>query len=300
MTRVAGVVDSRIAVVGMSASFCVSVMTPPLKQTIYHLIRDRLISGRLRPGSRVSELALSKELGTSRTPVREAISQLANDGLVEQVPNAGTFVRKPDRADLEDLYQLREWLEPDAVAEAARRITDEQLAAAGGACGEMRAVAREFRDSGQRSLGGDLLYREVVADFTLHMTLIQASGNRRVLAIVANQHVLSQVWGFLPERQTLRSLAKVYREHCRVLRCVRRGDAEGAREAMRRHIVLGREKVLARYDWERRQAAAGVEPQWFWPPALHETVHRMEQEHAGDGAAAAGLRVDGARGAKSN
>ena len=262
-------------------------MAPPLKQTIYHLIRDRLMSGRLRPGSRVSELALSKELGTSRTPVREAISQLANDGLVQQVPNAGTFVRKPDRADLEDLYQLREWLEPDAVAEAARRITGEQLAGAARACGEMRAVVRAFRDSGQRYLSGDLLHREVVGDFTFHMTLIRASGNRRMLAIVANQHVLSQVWGFLPEKQTLGSLAKVYREHCRVLRCVRRGDADGAREAMRHHIVLAREKVLARYDWEQREAAAGAEPQWFWPPSLYEAVHRMEEEHAGDGTAPA-------------
>jgi len=273
-------------------------MPPPLKQTIYHLIRDRLISGRLQPGSRVSELALSKELGTSRTPVREAISQLANDGLVEQVPNAGTFVRKPDRADLEDLYQLREWLEPDAVAEAARRVTDEQLGAGAEACVEMRSVVRAFRDGGQRCLGGDLLYRQVVADFRFHMTLIQASGNRRVLAVVASQHVLSQVWGFLPERHTLQSLAKLYREHCQILRCVRRGDTEGAREGMRRHIALGREKVLARYDWERRQAAAGVEPQWFWPPALHEAVHRMEQEQGGDGTASPHLRIDGADGAE--
>lgn len=256
-------------------------MPPPLKQTVYHIIRDRLMTGRLRPGSRVSELALSKELGTSRTPVREAINQLVNDGLVEQVPNAGTFVRRPDRADLEDLYQLREWLEPDAVAEATRRVADGQLARAGEACGEMRDVARAFRDSGDRSLGGDLLYRWVVADFTLHMTLIQASGNRRALGILANQHVLSRVWGFLPERPTVRALAKSYREHWQILRCVRRGDAEGAYAAMRCHIARGREKVLDRYDWEQRQAAAGVEPEWFWPPALQDAVHRMEQEHVG-------------------
>ena len=119
------------------------------------------------------------------------------------------------------------------------------------------------------------------------MTLIQASGNRRVLGILANQHVLSRVWGFLPERPTVRTLAKSYREHWQILRYVRRGDAEGACAAMRRHIALGREKVLDRYDWEQRQAAAGVEPEWFWPPALHEAVHRMEQEHAGGVPAAA-------------
>ena len=225
-------------------------------------------------------MALSKEMGTSRGPVREAINRLVSEGLVEQVPNAKPLVHKPDRTDLEDLYQLRQWLEGEAAAEAARRIDEPHLAELERICNEMRAIAHEHRHSGRRFAEGDLLYRHATTDLSFHVTLIRASGNRRVMKVIADHHAMSQVWCFLQEQHDLRSLARLYREHARIMRAVRRGDAEAARGHMQEHIDLGRQKALDRYDWRQRQLAASKQTESSWPASLGETLRRMEREQA--------------------
>ena len=76
-------------------------MATTLKEDVYRVIRDRVLTGPLSPGSRISESALSRELGTSRAPVREAIQQLVTEGLIKQVAQMGTFVSKPNRIELQ-------------------------------------------------------------------------------------------------------------------------------------------------------------------------------------------------------
>lgn len=252
-------------------------MTTSLRDHAYHFIRHRLLTGYLTPGSRLSELAVSREMGTSRGPVREAINQLVSEGLLQQVPNAGVFVTKPTRSDLEDLYQLREWLEGETAAEAARRINEPTLADLRQLCDEMGTIAREFRDSGEPYLPVELLSRIVTADLAFHMTLIRACANQRVMKVISEQQVISHVWCFLPERHTLRTVAFIYREHTQVMRAVARRDAEAARECMRRHIVVGCQKALERFDWRQRQLAAGCAAEPAWPAALQDTLRRMEQ-----------------------
>jgi DNA-binding GntR family transcriptional regulator len=235
------------------------------------------MAGPLTPGSRVSESALSKELGTSRAPVREAIQQLISEGLVEQLPNAGTFVTRPDRIDVEDVYQIREWLESVAVADAVKRITAAELAELERACEESRAVARQHRKAAAECSDAALLYRQVLADLAFHTTLARACGNRRVVKTVSDNCMMSQVWGFMPEREDLHTLAYVLREHTRILRCVRRRDAQGASEAMRQHIRRGRQQVLARYDWKQRQLAMDALPDVSWSESLGEKIDGAQQ-----------------------
>ena len=69
------------------------VSADSLKQQAHERLLEKLTSGRMRPGSRVSESQLAKELGSSRGPVREAVSQLASQGILDQVPGVGTFVK---------------------------------------------------------------------------------------------------------------------------------------------------------------------------------------------------------------
>src|SRR5580704_7630282 len=102
-------------------------MPPTLKQHAYKLIRKRLLSGSLPPGGRLSDDALAKELGISRSPVREAISQLTSEGLVEYRPRSGAYVRVPEPRELAEWYETRIALEGFAVMRAAERITEPQL-----------------------------------------------------------------------------------------------------------------------------------------------------------------------------
>jgi len=82
-----------------------------LRQQAYDRIRDLLKSGEMGPGARVSSLELSRRLGISRTPVREALSRLCADGVVRKVPGFGVCIHKPDADELRELYGMREVLE---------------------------------------------------------------------------------------------------------------------------------------------------------------------------------------------
>jgi len=84
-------------------------------------LRDGIVAGRYEPGSALSEVALADELGTSRTPVREALKQLDTEGLVEVVPRVGTFVTVRSRRDVVELFELKEVLEGLAARLLARR-----------------------------------------------------------------------------------------------------------------------------------------------------------------------------------
>ena len=106
------------------------MVSPNRRERAYQYLHARIASGALAGGALVSELSLAREMGLSRTPVREAIRQLIMEGLVEQVPRHGTIVRIPERREVAELYEVREALESYAVAQAARRILPADLAVA--------------------------------------------------------------------------------------------------------------------------------------------------------------------------
>src|SRR5688572_6834678 len=106
-----------------------------LERRAYDVLRQKISSGQLQPGARLSEYAEAKALGTSRGPVREAVSKLASEGLVEKIPGIGVFVRTPADADeLREVFEFRAALETAAAGLAAGRVTDQQLAGLAETC----------------------------------------------------------------------------------------------------------------------------------------------------------------------
>src|SRR5437899_9647281 len=91
------------------------------------LIREAIIDGRLEPGRRLKEEELARELGISRTPVREALLMLQAEDLIVATPNRGATVRVHDANDLHDLYELRALLEGYATRRAAERISKREV-----------------------------------------------------------------------------------------------------------------------------------------------------------------------------
>lgn len=100
----------------------------PLGQVATRYLRDAILEGRLRAGTRIRQEAIARELGTSRIPVREALRQLENEGLVSLVPRSGARVAKLDYAEYTELYRIREELEPLAIAQSAPRLSADDLA----------------------------------------------------------------------------------------------------------------------------------------------------------------------------
>ena len=99
-----------------------------LGSQIFNRIRDDILSGNYTPGEELKEATLGKQLGVSRTPVREALRQLDLEGLVEIAPNRGAKVIGISRKDVEDIYHMRARLEGLAARKAAEQIKEEELA----------------------------------------------------------------------------------------------------------------------------------------------------------------------------
>lgn len=95
----------------------------PLAEVVTRHLRDAILEGRLKAGARIRQEAVAQELGTSRIPVREALRQLENEGLISLVPHSGARVAKLDYGEYTELYRIREELEPLAIAESAPRLS---------------------------------------------------------------------------------------------------------------------------------------------------------------------------------
>ena len=119
----------------------------------YQHLRALLISGRFEPVERLRYGPIGREIGVSATPVREAVGQLVNEGLVELIPQLGAVVRKIDRSELIEIYEVRLAIEPYAAGLAAQRASEKQIASLESHLSRMADLTAEQEASGRRFAG---------------------------------------------------------------------------------------------------------------------------------------------------
>ncbi len=169
-------------------------------------------------GIRVSTQELAKQLGISRTPVREALSQLASQGLVRELAGFGIYVQLPDRQELEELYGMREVLESYATSLTIKFISKTEIEQMSNCCEQLHELAKKLRaeplSAADQKKIQSLWSR---ADENFHTILLTAARNGLLLKIAKDMHLLSRT---LDVRQhghglyiTLRSAARSYRHH---------------------------------------------------------------------------------------
>lgn len=196
-----------------------------LRDEITENLRAAVISGELRTGVVYSAPSLAGQFGVSATPVREAMLDLANEGLVEIVRNKGFRVTELSEEDLDDLSELRALIEVPTVcriasAEVATEVLD-----------ELRPLATEIEAAAAR---GDLI-AHVAADMEFHLRLLALAGNRHLVETVRSLRARSRIYGLraLADRDALVPSAH---EHAELLDLLAAGDTEGVEDLMRRHI----------------------------------------------------------------
>jgi DNA-binding GntR family transcriptional regulator len=196
-----------------------------LREEITETLRAAVISGELRPGVVYSAPSLATQFGVSPTPVREAMLDLAGEGLVDTVRNKGFRVTELSESDLDELSELRALIEVPTV----RRIA----AAGAGApvLDELRPQAAEIETAAAR---GDLI-AHVAADMEFHLRLLALAGNQHLVETVRSLRARSRIYGLrsLADRGALVPSAH---EHADLLDLVAAGDARGAERLMRAHI----------------------------------------------------------------
>lgn len=247
-----------------------------LRRKAYNYIHAKIMSGDLPDGHQVSELSLAKEIGISRTPVREAVQQLQREGLVEQLPRLGTIVRTPERRDIVELYELREALEPFAVGLAARRAPQEDFPTLEKLCAEMDGIGEELRNSGMVTLDPTRLERFLTADMAFHVMLLRASGNHRMMKIVADSRVLIRIFSARRQEHNLAVLRETYRFHSQILEAVKNRDPRAAAAAMTEHLEASKRETLEHYD--RAHAEAGDRALVGLPEHLLEELNKVTRE----------------------
>ncbi|MEM0895804.1 MAG: GntR family transcriptional regulator [Verrucomicrobiota bacterium] len=220
----------------------------------YEHIRRRLFSGELTPGTRLVNRTLASEIGMSLIPVREAISRLVSEGLVDHVTGAGAFVRRVDRQELSQLYDVRELFEPHAAAQAARLRTDHEL-------DELGAILVDWESHGKkiisRKRGATAADLDRWLDFNerFHEVLITASRNRFLVKITNDVHVLSQCFAAHRGSPALLSnplVTTTLQTHRALLDSIKHGDANAAEAITRKQLKFGRASVLAFFDKQKK------------------------------------------------
>jgi DNA-binding GntR family transcriptional regulator len=198
-----------------------------LRQEVSHALRGALITGEMRPGVLYSAPVLAEKFGVSATPVREAMLDLANEGLVEAVRNKGFRVTQLSDRDLDEITSIRALIEVPAVSEIAAKCDDEMRP-------EVEALRPQARELVRLAEVPDLI-AYVEADRAFHLALLALGGNRHLVEVVGNLRARSRLYGLhaLAKRGELgRSAA----EHEQMVDLILAGDAEQAAELMRRHI----------------------------------------------------------------
>jgi DNA-binding GntR family transcriptional regulator len=231
-----------------------------LNDIAYRLITKKLMASELVAGQKISEQRIASECGISRTPVREAIRRLTEEGVLYQIPSSGTYVARMDRRQLIDSYEIRMAIECFALDHAFRNLTKETRQELRRLCDEMHAIVGKLRTRKLKVLDGPPLVAFLSADLSFHMLILKAAGNRMALKIVNNAYQRNQFFGHHSHRRDLHHLSWVWMHHAKIERAIRRGDAEGARRWLRAHITRSLADALAAFDRAAAAQAAAVDP----------------------------------------
>jgi len=188
----------------------------------YARLLAEIRQGRLGPGDRLTETDLAARLGTSRTPVREAIRLLQSDGLVTHTPRVGAVVRQLDYAEITELYEMRAVLEGTAARFAARAAYPSEI-------DEMEALNSEMA-----AATGDV-ERLRQANWQFHDILRRAARNRFLLHAVEAAQKTLLILGPSTMEEGSRAEAAVA-EHARLIEALRARDEDAAEARMRAHM----------------------------------------------------------------
>ena len=204
----------------------------PLRETVCEALRDAIRRGILEPGERLMEVQLAEELGISRTPVREAIRKLEQEGYVIMMPRRGTYVSSVSVHDVKEIFEIRSALESLSTGLATRRIEPEELE-------KLRSLLTEIEGHIERRD----IDKIVATDIEFHGLLYQVSRNDRLVAIISN--LKEQLARFRTLSMSYPGrLQETLEEHRAMVEAIAAGDVEAARDAAERHMERAEETLL--------------------------------------------------------
>jgi DNA-binding GntR family transcriptional regulator len=211
-----------------------------LGERVYRLLWDRILRRQLHPGEKLSDLRLSAELGVSRTPVREALNRLVQDGIVRTEPHHGFYVQSFSAHDIDEIYELRGTLEVMALRLAGPLLTTVELETALADLDQGESAVRAATtDDGVVAAAARFLEK----DQAFHGMIADRAGNSRLASALESlwaQIAVFQKAGTYHREWTLASIAY----HRKIITALLNGEQERACAHMAEHIGAVKQRVL--------------------------------------------------------
>ncbi len=196
----------------------------PLRDVVFHTLREAILKGDLKPGERLMELQLAAKLGVSRTPIREAIRMLQQEGLAVTVPRRGAEVAGISQKDMEDVLQIREALELLAVRLACQNVTEEQI-----------SMLEENMAAFEETIRKKDIKEIAEKDIEFHDIIFEAAGNPRLVMMLNN--LRGQIYRYRVEYlKAEESYPCLVQEHRSIVDGLKSRDKEYVMEMTRRHV----------------------------------------------------------------
>ncbi len=211
-----------------------------LRAEVEEALSAAIISGELAPGEVVSVPEMAARFDVSATPVREAMLNLAGRGFVEPVPNKGFRITPVGESDLQELVQIRRWLEVPAARVAAAQFPMDDMP-------RFRALADKIVTAAAETDFPAYL----AADVDFHLALIEVTGNKRLRSVVAELRSQTRMVGLVDLKHT-KELERSATEHHTMLDLIAGGEVDALAELMETHIghIVG--------WWAGRSESAGA------------------------------------------
>lgn len=196
----------------------------PLRDVVFNTLREAILKGDLKPGERLMELQLAAQLGVSRTPIREAIRMLEQEGLAVTVPRKGAEVAKMTLKGMEDVLEIREALDILACQLACVRITEEQL-----------ALLEEKKKAFEDSLKSGNVREIAETDVAFHDVIYEATNNPKLVNMLNN--LREQIYRYRVEYlKKEENYPKLITEHNAIFDALSNHSQEAATTSIREHV----------------------------------------------------------------
>jgi DNA-binding GntR family transcriptional regulator len=225
------------------ASKNISMHSPTVRRYVREEIQRRILSGKSRPGERVAQQSLAKELGVGQGSVREALVELQWLGLVDSVDRLGVFVGNLDAERLCEAYEVREFLEGLAARRACGHASQADIAALGRMANEILKLSDENKVD---EMGA--------ADRAFHLQIVSISGNKMLLRLAEGYRILGMAV------RASRDPHAVHEEHLQIVEAIRKNMPDEAEKLAREHVAEARRTIA--YQAE----STDFVPQWVLNP----------------------------------
>lgn len=204
----------------------------PLREMVYEELKMQILTGAIVPGTRMMEVELAKEIGVSRTPIREAIRKLEKEGLVTIEPRRGAYASQISTEDMVEILEVRQNMEGLAAFFAASRMAPEQM-------NELQEVSAKYNSAVQAGNMEDMIKH----DTRFHRIIVESCNNKVLVQMIEQLQEMVLRFRYI-YYDNFRRAENMPEEHQLILDAIQSGDAEAARTAADVHIDRLKELVI--------------------------------------------------------